>query len=72
MAKAPEVFSSPVGADGRVYITSRDGITTVLKHGPTYEVLAENTLDDGVDASLALVDNEIFIRGFRYLYCIGG
>jgi outer membrane protein assembly factor BamB len=71
MAKAPEVFSSPVGADGRVYITSRDGITTVLKHGPTYEVLAENTLDDGVDASMALVDNEIFVRGFKYLYAIG-
>jgi outer membrane protein assembly factor BamB len=71
MAKAPEVFSSPVGADGRVYVTSRDGITTVLKHGPTYEVLAENTLDDGFDASMALVDNEIFMRGFRYLYAIG-
>ena len=70
MAKAPEVFSSPVGADGRVYITSRDGVTTVLKHGTTYEVLAENTLDDGFDASPALVDNEMFLRGFRYLYAI--
>ena len=58
-------------ADGRVYVTSRDGVTTVLKHGPTYEVLAENTLDDGFDASMALVDNEIFLRGFRYLYAIG-
>ncbi|HUQ89605.1 MAG TPA: PQQ-binding-like beta-propeller repeat protein [Vicinamibacterales bacterium] len=65
-----EVFSSPVGADGRVYITSRDGVTTVIKHGPSYQVLAENTLDDGVDASLALVDNEIFLRGYKYLYAI--
>ena len=72
IAKAPgEVFSSPVGADGRVYITGRDGVTTVIKHGPTYEVLAENTLDDGFDASLALVDNEIFLRGYKYLYAIG-
>ncbi len=71
MAKAPEVFASPVGADGRVYIVSRDGVTTVLKHGPAYEVLAENTLDDGFDASPALVDGEIFMRGFRYLYAIG-
>ena len=71
IAKAPgEVFSSPVGADGRVYITSRDGVTTVIKHGPTYEVLAENTLDDGFDASMALVDNEIFLRGYKYLYAI--
>jgi len=73
IAKAPgEVFSSPVGADGRVYITSRDGVTTVIKHGPSYEVLSENTLDDGFDASPALVDNEIYLRGYRYLYCIGG
>ena len=72
IAKATgEVFSSPVGADGRVYITSRDGVTTVIKHGPTYEVLSENTLDDGFDASPALVDNEIFIRGYKYLYAIG-
>jgi outer membrane protein assembly factor BamB len=68
---AGEVFSSPVGADGRVYITSRDGVTTVIKHGPTYEVLSENTLDDGFDASMALVDSEIFLRGYRYLYAIG-
>ncbi len=65
MAKAPEVFSSPVGADGRVYITSRDGVTTVIKHGTTYEVLAENTLDDGFDASMALAGTEIFLRGFQ-------
>jgi outer membrane protein assembly factor BamB len=71
MAKAPEVFASPVGADGRVYIVSRDGVTTVIKHGTVYEVLAENTLDDGFDASPALVDNEIYLRGFRYLYRIG-
>ncbi|MDP2052650.1 MAG: PQQ-binding-like beta-propeller repeat protein [Acidobacteriota bacterium] len=71
MAKAPEVFASPVGADGRLYVVSRDGVTTVIKHGTTYEVLAENTLDDGFDASPALVGNEMYLRGFRYLYRIG-
>ena len=70
LAKTPEVFASPVGADGRVYITGRDGVTVVLKHGPTLEVLAENTLEDGFDASPALVGNEIFLRGYRYLYRI--
>jgi outer membrane protein assembly factor BamB len=71
IAKAPgEVFSSPVGADGRIYIVSRDGVTTVIKHGTTYEVLAENTLDDGFDSSPALAGNELFLRGYRYLYAI--
>lgn len=67
---APNVFASPVGAAGRVYIPGRDGTTVVLKHGPQFQVLAENTLDDGFDASPALVDGELFLRGYRYLYCI--
>jgi len=43
----------------------------VIKHGPVYEVPAKNTLDDGFDASPVLVDSEIYLRGFRYLYAIG-
>jgi outer membrane protein assembly factor BamB len=66
----PEVFSSPVGANGRVYLTGRDGTTMVIRHGPAFEVLAQNRLDDGFDASPALVDSEIFMRGYRYLYAI--
>lgn len=65
-----EVFSSPVGAAGRVYITSRDGHTLVLRHGETYEVLGSNVLDEGFDASPAIVDGEIYLRGYNHLYCI--
>ena len=65
-----EVFSSPVGAAGRVYLPGRDGATLVLRHGPTYEVLATNRLDDGFDASPALAGDEMYLRGNRYLYCI--
>lgn len=67
----PNVFASPVGADGRVYIVGRDGATVVLKHGPTFEVLATNTLDDGFDASPALVGSEMLLKGYRFLYSIG-
>jgi outer membrane protein assembly factor BamB len=66
----PNVFASPVGAAGRVYITGREGSTLVLKHGGTFETLAVNKLDDGFDASPALVDSEIFLRGAKFLYCI--
>ncbi len=65
-----EVYSSPVAAQGRVYITSRDGTTLVIRHGSRFEVLATNSLDDGFDASPALVDHELYLRGNRYLYCI--
>ncbi len=66
----PNVFASPAGAAGRVYIPGREGDTLVLRHGPTYEVLSVNSLDDGFDASPALVDGEIYLRGYRNLYCI--
>jgi outer membrane protein assembly factor BamB len=70
LEKAPNVFSSPVGANGRVYIAGREGTTVVLRHGPALQILAENTLDDGFDASPAVVDRELFLRGSRFLYCI--
>ena len=66
----PNVFSSPVAARGRVYFSGREGATIVLKPGPTFEVLATNRLDDGFDASPALVDNEMFMRGYTHLYAI--
>jgi outer membrane protein assembly factor BamB len=66
----PNVFSSPVGAGGRVYITGREGTTLVIRSGPGFEVVAKNTLDDGFDASPAVVDNEIYLRGYKYLYSI--
>ena len=66
----PNVFASPVGAAGRVYIPGREGATLVITQGPAFEVLATNHLDDGFDASPALVGNEIYLRGYQYLYCI--
>lgn len=72
LENVPNVFSSPVGASGRVYIAGREGTTVVLKHGPQFEVLAENSLDDGFDASPALVDDTIYLRGTKYLYAIKG
>jgi outer membrane protein assembly factor BamB len=68
--RLPNVFASPVAARGRVYFTGREGVTLVIRSGPTFEVLAQNTLDDEFDASPALVDNEIFMRGKAHLYAI--
>ena len=67
---APNIFASPVGAAGRVYFPSQDGTTVVLKHGPSFEVVAQNKLDDGFNASPALVDGEMYLRGAKSLYCI--
>lgn len=65
-----DVYASPVGAGDRIYVVDRDGAALVIKHGSTFEVLAENILNDGFSASPAIVGKEIFLRGNRSLYCI--
>ncbi len=65
------VYASPVGAAGRVYIPGRNGATAVLAQGREMKVLAINKLDDGFDASPAIVGKEIYLRGRRFLYAIG-
>ena len=70
LVPVPNVFASPVGASGRVYFPGREGTTLVIRNSPTFEVLATNVLDDGFDASPALVDKEIYLRGQKFLYCI--
>ena len=37
---------------------------------PELRVLAENSLDDGFDASPAIVGDQLLVRGRRYLYCL--
>ncbi len=65
----PNVYASPVSAANRVYIAGREGTTLVLEHGPEFKVLSVNPLDDGFDASPAIVDDELYLRG-KNLYRI--
>jgi outer membrane protein assembly factor BamB len=64
------IFSSPVGAAGRIYVTGRDGVTVVLRQDGENTTLAVNRLDDSFSASAALVDGEIYLRGEKFLYCL--
>ena len=65
------VYSSPVAAAGKIYVTGRNGATLVLKHGKKLDPLATNKLNDRLDASPALAGNQLFLRGRQFLYCIG-
>jgi outer membrane protein assembly factor BamB len=68
---APGIYSaSPVLADGKLYATSEDGVTTVLRAGPEFQVLAENHLDGFTLSSPAISRGEIFMRTDTALYCI--
>lgn len=64
------VYASPVGVADRVYFAGRNGVTVVIKNADILEVLATNTLDDGFDASPAVVGDNLYLKGRKSLYCI--
>jgi outer membrane protein assembly factor BamB len=63
--------ASPLFADGRIYITSEEGLTLVLKPGEKYSEVARNQVEGVCKASLAVSNGQFFLRSSEYLYCIG-
>ncbi len=64
------IYASPVGANGYVYVTDLNGTTEVITHSEIPRTVAVNRLDENVHASLAIVGNQILIRGEKHLFCI--
>ncbi len=62
--------ASPIYANGRLYVGSENGNTTVLAAGREFKVLAENTLPDGLMASPAVAGNALILRTRSNLYRI--
>ena len=68
--------SSPIYADGKIYVTAHDGTTTVLKPNVDpkvpAEIIATNELGETtVQATFAIAGKQIFIRTSKELLCIG-
>ena len=63
--------ASPVLADGRIYVTSEDGVTSVFTAGPKFQVVAENAVNEYTLSSVAVSNGQIFLRTDRHLYAIG-
>jgi outer membrane protein assembly factor BamB len=62
--------SPVVTADGRIYFASA-GRSYLVRVGPRLEVLARNDLDDPSPAAPAVADGRLFLKGQKYLYCVG-
>ncbi len=60
--------SSPLIADGRIYVGNREGQTFVLAPGKEFKLLATNTLDGQIMATPAAVDGALFVRTDKALY----
>jgi outer membrane protein assembly factor BamB len=68
----PAIYSaSPVIADGKVYVTNEDGLTSVFRAGPKFELLAENPSDEYTLSTMAVSKTQLFLRTEKHLYAIG-
>jgi outer membrane protein assembly factor BamB len=69
--KPTSFMASPVAYEGKIFLTSEEGDTFVLKAGPKHEVIHTNSLGEPVYASPAIAGGRVFIRGEKNLYAIG-
>lgn len=63
--------SSPLVADGKIYVGSREGVTSVLRPGKKFEELARNELPGAIMATPAAVDGALYLRTETALYRLG-
>lgn len=71
LPKAYSFKSSPIGAGGKLYLSTEDGDVVVVKMGEKFEVLATNHIADEMFVSTpAVAEGNLYLRSQRALYCI--
>ena len=64
-------YSSPLIADGKMWITDTGGVTYVFGLDREPNLIARSSLGEDVYTIPAFSDGRIYIRGEKFLYCIG-
>lgn len=65
------VSSSPILADGKLYLVSETAEVAVVKAGSQYELLGKSSLDNSYTlSSPAVAGSQVFIRTGNHLYCL--
>jgi outer membrane protein assembly factor BamB len=64
-------YSSSVLVNGLVYMPNDEGIITVIKPGPQFEKVAQNSIGEKMNASPAISNGKIYLRGDEHIFCIG-
>ena len=69
----PDSFkASPIGANGKLYVASENGVVSVIKMGEQMEILATNKFADQMFVSSPIVAaGELYLRSKTHLFCIG-
>jgi outer membrane protein assembly factor BamB len=68
--------ASPILADGKIYVTTEEeGLTTVYRAGPKFEILSSNRLADDCSpyclSTVAISEGQLFMRTASFLWAIG-
>lgn len=62
--------ASPVYADGKLYLTARDGKVHVIQAGREFKILSVNDLGEDQSSSPAISGGTIYMRTFEHLWAI--
>ncbi len=64
-------YSSPVSADGKVYVASRQGVVTIFANDPDWNIISAHDFEELIYATPLVSDGYLFIRTEKALYCFG-
>lgn len=62
---------SPVLVGDKLLVTNEEGLSTIFKASDTFEIVAQNDLEEETLSTPAVLDGQIYFRTAKYLYCIG-
>lgn len=66
-----DFWASPLYANGRIYLSSKEGRMPVIAAADSFKLLADNRLETGINASPAVIDDDLIVRSWKHLYRIG-
>ncbi|MEO2037045.1 MAG: PQQ-binding-like beta-propeller repeat protein, partial [Planctomycetaceae bacterium] len=65
------LWGSMLLAGDRLYVSNTQGEVFILAASPQYRLIAKNAMQEHIKASLAPSDNQLFVRTYENLYCLG-
>ena len=66
------IWSSPTGADGKIYLVSEKGEVFVVSAGDGFRILSRLDLDDGpTRSSVVPIPGAVLVRTAQHLHCFG-
>jgi outer membrane protein assembly factor BamB len=66
-----DYYASPVAVEGRIYVTSEDGVVSVVAAKPVFELLGSSDLGERTMASPAVSQGQMFVRTDTHLWAVG-